>query len=114
MAYSSPISIYQETQREMLNEIRKNFESEIMAIVQTKCVINIDKEELLKALQYDREQYEKGYQDGKMNAQKTGQWIDTREQYGEFEFMCSNCELLCCTNHYNYCPKCGAKMEVKE
>ena len=46
--------------------------------------------------------------------QKIGQWIDTREQYGEFEFMCSNCELLCCTNHYNYCPKCGAKMEVKE
>ena len=44
--------------------------------------------------------------------QKIGQWIDTREQYGEFEFMCSNCELLCCTNHYNYCPHCGAKMEV--
>lgn len=67
---------------------------------------------VIKALNYDRDQYEKGYQDGKMNAQKTGQWIDTREQHGEFEFMCSNCELLCCTNHYNYCPHCGAKMEV--
>lgn len=42
--------------------------------------------------------------------QKTGRWMDTRGQCGEF--MCSNCELLCCTNHYNYCPNCGAKMEV--
>lgn len=26
--------------------------------------INVDKEELVKALQYDRQQYEKGYEDG--------------------------------------------------
>lgn len=108
MVYNSPISIYQETQGEMLNEIRENFESEIMATVQTKCAININKEELLKALQYDRGQYEKGYQDGKMDAHKTGRWIDAREQCGEF--MCSNCEFLCCTNQYNYCPNCGAIM----
>ena len=42
--------------------------------------------------------------------QKTGRWIDAREQCGEF--MCSNCQFLCCTNQYNYCPNCGAKMEV--
>ena len=30
--------------------------------------INVDKEELLRALHYDREQYEKGYADGKVDA----------------------------------------------
>lgn len=29
-----------------------------------KCGLSIDKEELIKALQYDRDQYEKGYADG--------------------------------------------------
>lgn len=43
--------------------------------------------------------------------QKTGQWLDTRKEYGDFDFMCSNCQLLCRTNQYNYCPNCGAKME---
>lgn len=41
--------------------------------------------------------------------QKPGRWIDAREQCGKF--MCSNCQFLCCTNQYNYCPNCGAKME---
>lgn len=40
--------------------------------------------------------------------QKIGRWIDAREQCGEF--MCSNCQFLCCTNQYNYCPNCGAIM----
>lgn len=30
----------------------------------TKLGINVDKDELLRALQYDREQYQKGYDDG--------------------------------------------------
>lgn len=29
--------------------------------------VDVDKEELVKALQYDRDQYEKGYQDGVRN-----------------------------------------------
>ena len=41
--------------------------------------------------------------------QKTMRWIDVREQCGEF--MCSNCQFLCCTNQYSYCPDCGAKRE---
>lgn len=45
-------------------------EGEIMKAVQ-RCNIEVDKEELLKALQYDRGQYDKGYQDG-LNADK---WI---------------------------------------
>jgi hypothetical protein len=29
-----------------------------------KCGVNVNKDELIKALQYDREQYAKGYNDG--------------------------------------------------
>lgn len=41
--------------------------------------------------------------------QKTMRWIDARKECGDF--MCSNCQFLCCTNQYNYCPDCGAKMK---
>ena len=59
MSYESPIEIVQ--------KMHDNFETKI--IEDTICVIrsygiNIDKEELLKALKYDREQYDKGYGDG--------------------------------------------------
>ena len=38
-----------------------------------------------------------------------GRWIDAREYCGDY--MCSNCETLYCTNKFNYCPNCGAKMD---
>lgn len=109
--YNIPISIYQETQEKILNELREKIESEIMLTIQTKCAIDVNKEELLKALQYDREQYEKGYQDGKMDAQKTGKWITLSRTS-----ICSNCNYS--LGRYepenNYCPNCGAKMGSEE
>lgn len=58
--YESPIEIF-------LSEIETNIKQEeenavLEAIVSID--VNVDKEELIKALQYDREQYEKGYKDG--------------------------------------------------
>lgn len=47
--------------------------------------------------------------------QKVGKWIDTgigrEELYGEM-FVCSECNNV--SYYENYCPNCGAKMEVKE
>lgn len=55
MMYKSPIEIiYSSIEAQMENEIYK----EVL-----KYGINVDKEELLKALKYDREQYQRGYQD---------------------------------------------------
>ena len=54
--YTSPIDvIYGEMQMQVEGEIYKGVE---------KVGVNVDKEELLKALQYDRGQYEQGYKDG--------------------------------------------------
>ena len=54
--YKSPIEI-------ITSDFEYKMESEIFRAIQ-RYNINVDKEELLKALQYDRGQYEKGYQDG--------------------------------------------------
>lgn len=46
-----------------LPEVKYDFDDEVMKIV-ASYDIDVNKEELLKALQYDRNQYEKGYADG--------------------------------------------------
>lgn len=59
--YASPIEkIYGELQTQMVQED----ENMVMKAVR-KVGVNVDKEELIKALQYDRNQYTKGYSDGK-------------------------------------------------
>ena len=59
--YESPIEmIYGELQTQMVQEDEKL----VMKAVRNAGV-NVDKEALIKALQYDRNQYSKGYEDGK-------------------------------------------------
>ncbi len=59
--YKSPIEkIYGELQTQMVQEDEKMV---IKAI--EKVGVNVDKGELIKALQYDRNQYTKGYEDGR-------------------------------------------------
>ena len=54
--YESPIKI-------IAGQIKTNYEDAIYRAVQN-VGINIDREELLKALEYDRGQYEKGWEEG--------------------------------------------------
>ena len=59
--YDSPINvIYGELQ----TKVEKDIENHIFESVQSVGVM-IDKDELIKALKYDRQQYEKGHADGK-------------------------------------------------
>lgn len=55
MSYQSPIEVIQ-------SQMRSQIEGEIYRAVMNVGV-NVDKDELLKALQYDRGQYQKGYED---------------------------------------------------
>ena len=68
--YKSPIDI-------IYTQLESQLEDEIMRAVQSVHV-NVDKDELLKALQEDRRQYEKGYLDGKADA--TPKWIPVTER----------------------------------
>ena len=62
--YQSPISIY-ETAMQTIMEQRENA---IVAKVQDAFGVHVDKAELIRALKYDRGQYEAGYRDGKADA----------------------------------------------
>lgn len=55
MSYQSPIDV-------IMGQMNIFYENEICKAVQNVGV-NVDKNELLKALQYDRGQYQKGYAD---------------------------------------------------
>lgn len=61
--YQSPVEI-------LVGEMTTRIENACNATIQQKLGFNIDKEELVKALQYDRNQYEKGYQDGKADYER--------------------------------------------
>lgn len=59
MSYQSPIeAIY--------NDIEHNFEDAVFKAIQ-KVGIKVDRNELIKALEYDRAQYDKGYSDGRFD-----------------------------------------------
>ena len=58
--YKAPIELIT---RDIVRQFVERVDGEVFNTV-TQYGIHVDKEELLKALAYDREQYEKGYGDG--------------------------------------------------
>ena len=59
--YKSPIELYIEQAVKSIEEQRDN---QICSYITEKFDVQVDREELIKALQYDRHQYEKGYKEG--------------------------------------------------
>ena len=101
--YESPITI-------ISNGIQLSLKDEVYKAVK-QIVIKVDRNELVKALKYDRRQYEKGYADAKMEL-KNGKW-ETDE---EGDWHCSECKAIIekdeqSRHYYKYCYHCGAKME---
>ena len=58
--YESPLT---EICENITNQITKQREDSLVYEIRQAVGYNIDKEELIKALQYDRNQYQKGYAD---------------------------------------------------
>ena len=104
--YKAPINIY--TSTFIPNDVIKQQEANIYRAV-INSGISVDKEELLQALQYDRNQYHEGYMAGKADAIVHGQW----EMYKVPPMMCcSECDWgTAIQSDFNYCPNCGAKMD---
>ena len=59
MAYESPITILETEARRIVKET----EDGIVTEISKQYGVEVDKEELTKALLYDRQQYDKGYKD---------------------------------------------------
>ena len=99
MSWESPIDVYT-----ISNEMRSALDDEIVTVVQ-RFGFDVNKEELTKALLYDRGQYEKGYTDGRP---PKGEWVD-----GYYGVWCSVCKQ---DHEYRtpYCPNCGADMRTED
>lgn len=65
--YNSPISVISQIVDEQIKEQHKQEENAIVAEITRKIGVDVDKDELIKALNYDRRQYEKGFADGRFS-----------------------------------------------
>lgn len=108
MAYKSPIEIIH-------GELETKIENDIMTAVQ-RYGINVNKEELIKALEYDRKQYEQGYEDARRDYQRPpAKWEAYFEHNGKTYHKCSHCHISTeLTLFNNFCPNCGAEIHQEE
>ena len=103
--YESPISMF-------TKQLRDDLDNGILQAVHRVGIV-VDKAELLKALSYDRDQYEKGFQDGiSHNVVRHARWIAQDDTFTRF--MCSECELKNYDGYGKYCPNCGARMDLED
>ena len=126
IGYVPPITL-------IVGEIETKMENDTIQAVQ-RYGIDVNRDELIKALNYDRDQYEKGFTMG----YSRGYWNCKTESRIQGEWLgglfCSNCGIS--KNNFftvirgengdrsrpfgtwNYCPNCGAEMlsseEIKE
>lgn len=71
MSYESPVTIF-ESMNDMIAQIEKQREDQIVAHIAQHIGIEVNKDELMKALINDRHQYEAGYSDGRMRGYNEG------------------------------------------
>ena len=111
--YDSPITM-------IAGEVTTSMEDGCLKVVQSYG-FNVDRDELAKALAYDRDQYDKGYADAKKKyARPTGEWIEENSETGALGikytwFRCNQCgwdNSLVIPR--NFCPNCGADMRGEE
>ena len=113
MSYKSPIEI-------ICENMKSQMENGVYSVVQSYG-INVDKEELIKALQYDRDQYRKGYEDAQAESErKKGKWKVQPSIGNDRPFTwwkCSECgnTIYSETEHdrrefHAFCGRCGAEM----
>ena len=126
--YESPISVTWGEIEQATKRIADAAETYIVARCQME--VDVDKDELIRALNYDRAQYEKGYRDGRADSIKRGFWLG---EYSKIRLnldeegcvitdyecaICSECGSdLLASDEYRvrgvYCPACGALMDDK-
>lgn len=106
--YESPITVYSQIVTNMANSTNDNTDESIYTAVQN-VGIDVNREELIKALNYDRQQYEQGYSDGlhiykelEIQYQKAMQFLIHRCCPREF----SEVDDITCTFDYNKCKEC--------
>ena len=80
--YKSPIELFESPIDCVLEQIQEQKEGYVFQYLK-KIGVNVNKEELMKALQYDRHQYEKGYKDGYDDGCSSDKWISVEDRLPE-------------------------------
>ena len=82
----------------IVGQMKTEMENDLIHTVQ-KVTYKVDKDELIKALDYDRKQYQKGYNDG-LNANK---WISVKERMPEEkgDYLVTFIDGTVYVNHYD-------------
>lgn len=86
MSYQSPIDIIQSKMQHIIDSTNKQLEDKIDdAVYQAvnQVGIDVDKDELLKALAYDRRQYQKGYNDRDREIIRCEECMNSKPWYGD-------------------------------
>ena len=63
--YESPINMIYDATYNNVKQYQDEVENKIVCEITERYAIDVNKDELIKALNYDRDQYNKGYADGK-------------------------------------------------
>lgn len=120
--YESPIDV-------LINHETDAFAQFIEGAVMKSVIqadVHVDKDELIRALDFDRHQYELGFRKGLRSAIRFGRWqrrLVNRYGYAEEDFVCSACEkefdcvfvrALVDQDEFSFCPNCGAQMLENE
>ena len=95
--YESPI-------RMIVGEMETKMEADTMSVIQ-RYGIDVDKEELIKALNYDREQYEKGYREAQSKLKPMCKYLTkcmshpdiSREYHDWCGLYREDCNCQCCS-----------------
>lgn len=129
MNYKSPIESFSYIDQ-IIECVKDEFDNNVYKAV-LRAGVQVDKSELIRALQYDRNQYDKGYSDAKRQCDRGhGHWIYNTDEFTP-KMRCSVCgynrPIKCICNGSvsamvveqepaNFCNNCGAIMdeEVEE
>ncbi len=128
MDYKSPIESIGGIDQ-IIECVKDEFDNNVYKAV-LRAGVQVDKSELIRALQYDRDQYLKGYSDAKAEYDRGhGHWIYNTDEFTP-KMRCSVCgynrPVHCVCNEpitsvveqepANFCNNCGAEMdeEVEE
>lgn len=98
-------------------DIQYQMEENIFKAIQN-VDINVNREELIKALKYDRDQYNKGYEDAKREMRNKDVPMMVTDDSGD----CPACHAddfytmydMMDSDHYNYCANCGQRLDWTE
>jgi len=94
--YVPPVNLIMGQIETIQKEIVTQQETTIMAEINRQIGVEVDKRELVKALNYDRDQYKKGYRDGAIAELKKVMAEIIDYQQIECNMDCDNCKYIAC------------------